>query len=813
MKKLLSLLLTLAMLLSVCAITAYAAEPTDIDSLGELDIGWTPASLGDDPSDPDYSNTTPVETEEEVPDETDQEEDTAQSTEELPLFVSAPSLFAAMDGDGEDSVCYPRSNTASPSASDSHYYNPNSYSLSIVNQGLNESCWALAALTCLQLSGMQSGIYSSTSALNADHLIHFSYEGYTDALNPTRDYIARSPATEQRGNVQASVMTLASWLGGSASSKTSFTNDDAMDDALHLKNGYWLSLKGSVDRDALKARLIENGAAALSFYCSGDLTSTTAAEGGDYNPATYAYRYAGTQTGTNHEVVIVGWDDDFPGTYFQTPAYAEEDTDHELALNGAWLCRNSWGDVWADGGYFWISYYDNCLTDGNGSAAVFEASSAEDYDHIYQYDSNYTLQTAISVNAASVTLANVFPVSFTDGDQLLRAVGITLCTPTTVDLRVYTDLTDPADPRSGHLLAEIEDVSCSAAGYHSIALDHAVLISAGSSYAVELTLDLSGGKNILVSKYRSYSTGSTTLTAYNASLAGESFLLQTNGTWTDYSDPTGKTNGGVNFRIKAYTDDDSCSHDWDATGDYILEPTCSTDGYRLDRCSLCGAECAGFEKGGHIEVIDEAVEPTYRETGLTEGSHCGRCKQTLVEQQSIEKLPFFDDVKDDSAYFDAIAWAVDNGITTGTDATHFSPSEKCTRAQIVTFLWRAAGEPEPSSAENPFADVSASSAYYKAILWAVEKGITTGADATHFSPRGICTRAQIVTFLWRAAGEPEPSSTSTSFTDIKSSDYFCKPVLWALEQEITTGKDSTHFAPSEKCSRAQAVTFLYRAYN
>ncbi|MBR4132891.1 MAG: S-layer homology domain-containing protein, partial [Oscillospiraceae bacterium] len=178
----------------------------------------------------------------------------------------------------------------------------------------------------------------------------------------------------------------------------------------------------------------------------------------------------------------------------------------------------------------------------------------------------------------------------------------------------------------------------------------------------------------------------------------------------------------------------------------------------------------------------------------------------------VEKEPFrFDDVKDPSQYyFDPVYWAVDKGITTGTSATKFSPESGCTRAQVVTFLWRAAGQPEPTSANNPFEDVPADQYYYKAVLWAVEKGITTGTSATTFRPDRTCTRAQIVTFLWRYAGQPEPTTTVNPFEDVPATEYYYKAVLWAVENGITTGTSPTTFRPDQTCTRAQIVTFLYR---
>ena len=169
----------------------------------------------------------------------------------------------------------------------------------------------------------------------------------------------------------------------------------------------------------------------------------------------------------------------------------------------------------------------------------------------------------------------------------------------------------------------------------------------------------------------------------------------------------------------------------------------------------------------------------------------------------------FVDVATGSYYEDAVDWAVENGITKGTDDTHFSPDGICTRAQAVTFLWRAAGSPAPRSRTMPFTDVPAGSYYYDAVLWVVENGITKGTSDTTFSPNDTCTRAQIVSFLWRSEKTPVASSRNL-FTDVKSSAYYADAVLWAVKEDITKGSTNTTFSPDADCTRAQIVTFLWR---
>jgi hypothetical protein len=174
-------------------------------------------------------------------------------------------------------------------------------------------------------------------------------------------------------------------------------------------------------------------------------------------------------------------------------------------------------------------------------------------------------------------------------------------------------------------------------------------------------------------------------------------------------------------------------------------------------------------------------------------------------------LNYFVDVKANDYFYDAVLWAAQNGITSGTDAVHFTPDGVCSRAQAVTFLWRAAGSPAPKSVSMPFTDVPKGSYYEMAVLWAVENGITKGTSDTTFSPDATCSRAQIVTFLWRSQKSPAVGSLNP-FTDVSANAYYTDAVLWAVEENITKGTTATTFSPDTDCTRAQIVTLLYRAY-
>ena len=230
----------------------------------------------------------------------------------------------------------------------------------------------------------------------------------------------------------------------------------------------------------------------------------------------------------------------------------------------------------------------------------------------------------------------------------------------------------------------------------------------------------------------------------------------------------------------------------------VTAPTCTEKGYTTHTCA-----CGDSYKDSYVNALGHNFKN-------------GACTRCGAKDPNFVNNPFVD-VKEKDYFYQPVLWAVEHDITKGTDATHFSPNATCTRAQTVTFLWRAAGEPAPKSTDNPFADVSAKQAngkdnpYYTAILWAVGEGITLGVDKTHFAPDAMVTRAQFVTFLWRYEGKPAaaPGVTLTDLGTVTNAD-FKSAILWAAGEGITTGYADGSFRPNAVCTRAHVVTFIYR---
>ena len=268
--------------------------------------------------------------------------------------------------------------------------------------------------------------------------------------------------------------------------------------------------------------------------------------------------------------------------------------------------------------------------------------------------------------------------------------------------------------------------------------------------------------------------------------------------WTKYVAPTPGGGGGGGGGVVS-----TCTLIFDTNGGSAIDKITKDSGTTIDLAAYKPTR-AGYTFTGWFS--DKALTKAVTSVKLTANT---TVYAKWTQNGGTAQNPFVD-VKEGAYYYDAVLWAVEQKITSGTSATTFSPDASCTRAQMVTFLWRAAGSPKVENGKNPFTDVKADAYYYDAVLWAVEQKITSGTSATTFSPDATVTRGQTVTFLYRNAGSPEVSGTMP-FTDVEADAYYAKAVQWAVQQKITTGTSETTFSPMSDCTRGQIVTFLYRA--
>ena len=327
----------------------------------------------------------------------------------------------------------------------------------------------------------------------------------------------------------------------------------------------------------------------------------------------------------------------------------------------------------------------------------------------------------------------------------------------------------------------------------------------GTVYTVKITLETTGAGVFSVNS--SYNTIEGKAATVSPKLTGNDYADSVELTYTfdktagGYHPGTGTGTGATTYPItvkSAKNGDVTASHKSAAKGTTVTLTVDPDKGYVLDTLTVLDG------KDKEIKLTEKNGKYTFTmpDSKVTVAA-------TFKASAPTGKNPFID-VPAGSYYEDAVVWAVEKGITSGTSAVTFDPNGNCTRAQAVTFLWRAAGSPAPKTKVMPFTDVPSGSYYYDAVLWAMEQGITKGTSDTAFSPNASCTRAQIVTFLWRANGSPAVSGNS-AFTDVAADAYYAAAVTWAEKNDVTGGIGGGLFGSNSNCTRAQIVTFLYRA--
>ena len=256
--------------------------------------------------------------------------------------------------------------------------------------------------------------------------------------------------------------------------------------------------------------------------------------------------------------------------------------------------------------------------------------------------------------------------------------------------------------------------------------------------------------------------------------------------------------------------DPTGQHKWDA-GTVVVEPSCTQEGTVRYTCTVCKSTTKDekIPALGHAWKLNQILTETVESDHGTARYVCSRCNETKEGRLCAAEV-FTDMPSDGNWAHKPIDWAYFSGITSGKTESTFAPKATITRAEAMTFLWTVAGKPEPTLTQSPFTDVKPGKYYYKPVLWAVENGITGGKTETSFAPRAACSRAEIMTFLWNAAGKQEPTLTESPFTDVNPGKYYYKPILWAFENQVTGGTSEGKFSPRALCSRAQVVTFLYK---
>ncbi len=589
------------------------------------------------------------------------------------------------------------------------------YVTPVRNQAAYGTCWAHAAIASVESYMIKHGIRNGATGYVANtgmdfsesHLAWFAYTNAYDKLGMLNGD-KTTPASDYRdlgGNGEFAAMTMMRGEGpASESSNSALVYSNMKSSGLSSSFAYQYNAAQVVDvqwiptynRAAVKQAIMEYGAGSFS-YCHDD--SFEAPSGAYYCPYDYS---------CNHDVTVVGWDDNYSRTNFKSSA--------RPSSNGAWIIKNSWGTGLGTNGYYYISYED--VPSQSDCCYFYKAVQKDTYQNIYQYDGTTCVDYLYGDNLTSLDVAQTFVAN---GSEDLRAVSF--CSYNeglSYTLDIYTGCSE-TNPSSGTKVYT-QDGYFAYMGYHTIPLVAYVHLTAGQRFSIVLRLSASSDLYIPVDANDSISgVCSWTHTAH------PNTAFYYNGAGWDVSP------SNSNFRIKALTN-------------------------------------------AHLD------NP-------------------------------FRDVKEGKYYYDAVLWAYYHNpqITSGAEPDLFGVKQPCTREQIVTFLWKAYGAPEPTNTNNPFPDVNPRKYYYKAVLWAVEKGITRGMDDGNFGVGKTCNRGDVVTFLWIAAGRPAHAATSSPFTDVKAGKYYYDAVLWALEKGVTTGTSATTFSPKQECTREQIVTFLWKA--
>ncbi|MCI2049959.1 MAG: S-layer homology domain-containing protein [Lachnospiraceae bacterium] len=753
-------------------------------------------------------------------------EEMATGYHELPFDEDVPSVT-------EDEDYHTKGMLRLRAAASDTVYNPLSgsdtgkYLPAIRNQNPYGNCWAFGSVALIEMSLLHQD-YAAYQGIDLSELqlSYFTlFQNIGSAVDPLGGTsgdtttcltpISSGGFLKAGANFGMAGQTLANWVAVADDSGALVTTEEnetsVLNSSLDTSYQYYSSNKAyvgdiysldiSTDRALAKSYIVSNGGIGISFYAVPSMTNAY------YNSSTNAYYYSTATTVRNHAVTIVGWDDSFSKSNFNT----------EPSGDGAWLVRNSWGrEGYSYGGYFWLSYYDLGL---NPKGMVFIASPAGEEDHNYQYDGNTFFGVHNGAGGSgSITAANVFTAKGnSDGEESLDAVSFE--TASTVNtgykVQIYKNLTDPADPESGALQSTATtEGSTTCTGYYTVRLNAPVTLAEGDTFAVVVTLSKDSGSVYFATEYNYSSSGWIEMD--KAASSGQSFL-KSDGTWSDY----GSSHSG-NIRIKAFTNDIAAiplqSISLDKSEMSLLTGKSEVLTVSYDPENTTSSKSVTWESSD--PKVASVTDGTVRGIGAGTAVVTATCQghSAVCTVMVTEDFPFTDVSSDPSNWkHQAVLYVYENGLLLGTGTTTFSPEENLTRGMFTSILYRIEGRPD--IAYSPvFTDVPDNGAYYvKPVLWAASEKIVYGYAGGSFGPADPITREQLLQILYRYAVNYKGYTTGTAgdlsgYPDAgKVSKYAVTAMKWAIGNGIISGtvKNGTYYlSPKEDVTRVVCAKII-----
>lgn len=689
----------------------------------------------------------------------------------------------------------------------------------IRNQSPYGTCWAFSSV------GMgETGWYVKNGEsidLSALHLAYFSYHSVADPLGglegDTNTCIG-ADFLDRGGNLALSGKVLANWTGAAAEKTAPYgtaagIRDSGLDfavayeDELHLQGAYSIRIKD--EPEVAKQMIKEYGGIGVSYYSEPYPYQT-------YYNSTYHSYYVPENKNTNHAVMIVGWDNDFP----------KENFNNEPEGDGAWLIRNSWGgkETYSYYSYFWISYYDKSLY---SVAYAFEYEPADNYDNNYQYDG--AMQDRGVGLRGQIKAANVYTAKANPrGMEILRAVSFHTYNGLNLNykIEIYTNLADASNPESGILAAEaVTTGKTTLAGYYTVPLEEDVALEEGTTFSVVVTLAREDGETVYIA-VESPITASWYATTTKAE-AGQSFL-KSGLSWKDYG-----AGNNRNIRIKAFTDSYTAQRP-------VTAMTFSDETKELNRGE-------SYEAKVNMEPLDTDSIPIWSSSdravatvdsrGVITGVGAGTA-DIIVSADGVRavctvtvKVPITEVsiAQSDREIFkgqsfsltatsspadttSVISWkSSDTSVVTVSEAGMVKGVGSGT-AYITAYADGVSAVCTVRVKEAPegiFVDVKKKDWFYDAVNYMYVNGIMSGVGKGRFAPNDTTNRAMVVQILYSSVGKP-PVSGSSRFEDVAWGKWYTNAVTWAVQNRVTSGVSSTRFAPEQEVSRQEVAMFLYK---